>query len=102
MLPERKGGTLCTSAPRSAVIPPSFPVRLALFRVIDLLLNCAMKDGLNLLPFEYVLTKSTQQSTGVVVLSGKQDHTGNSSGILHTIITAIRLTGVARLDGVEL
>ena len=43
--------------------------RLALFRVVDVLLNCAMKDGLNLLPFEYVLTKSVQETSGVIVLS---------------------------------
>jgi len=45
--------------------------RLALFRVCDVYLNCAMRDGLNLLPFEYVLTKSTQQppSDGIAVLS---------------------------------
>ena len=43
--------------------------RLALFRLFDLLLNCATKDGLNLLPFEFVLTKSVQQASGVVVLS---------------------------------
>ena len=43
--------------------------RLALFRVVDVLLNCAMKDGLNLLPFEYVLTKSNQEASGVIVLS---------------------------------
>ena len=45
--------------------------RLALFRVCDVYLNCAMRDGLNLLPFEYVLCKSSQQpvAEGLVVLS---------------------------------
>lgn len=43
--------------------------RLALFRAVDVLLNCAMKDGLNLLPFEYIHTKHSQQASGVVVLS---------------------------------
>ena len=48
--------------------------RLALYKMSDVFLNCAMRDGLNLLPFEYVLTKSVQseaaiQSTGVVLLS---------------------------------
>merc|ERR1712185_798653 len=45
--------------------------RLALFRMCDMYLNCAMRDGLNLLPFEYVLTKSSQQppSDGIAVLS---------------------------------
>ena len=28
-----------------------------------------MKDGLNLLPFEYIHTKHSQQASGVVVLS---------------------------------
>ena len=36
---------------------------------MDVLLNCAMKDGLNLLPFEYIHTKHSQQASGVVVLS---------------------------------
>jgi len=44
-------------------------MRLAVFCLIDVLLNCAMKDGLNLLPFEFVLTKSIQKANGVVVLS---------------------------------
>jgi len=48
--------------------------RLALFSLTDVLLNCAMRDGLNLLPFEYVLTKASMRdtnitSTGIVVLS---------------------------------
>ena len=48
--------------------------RLALFSVTDVLLNCAMRDGLNLLPFEFVLTKASLRessiaSTGIVVLS---------------------------------
>ncbi|KAL1519753.1 hypothetical protein AB1Y20_023261 [Prymnesium parvum] len=48
--------------------------RLALFCLLDVLLNCAMRDGLNLLPFEYVLSKATLHqsqitSAGIVVLS---------------------------------
>jgi len=43
--------------------------RLALFRLFDVLLNCATKDGLNLLPFEFVLTKNVQNASGIVVLS---------------------------------
>lgn len=37
--------------------------RLALFRLCDVYLNCAMRDGLNLLPFEYVLTKCTEAAS---------------------------------------
>ena len=43
--------------------------RLALFSISDVLLNTAMRDGLNLLPFEYVFTKSHLGSDGVCVLS---------------------------------
>ena len=43
--------------------------RLALFSLSHVYLNCATRDGLNLLPFEYVLTKSALRQDGVVVLS---------------------------------
>jgi trehalose 6-phosphate synthase/phosphatase len=45
--------------------------RLALMRLTDVYLNCAMRDGLNLLPFEFVLTKSSQEppSDGIAILS---------------------------------
>jgi len=43
--------------------------RLALFSLSHVYLNCATRDGLNLLPFEYVLTKSVLRQDGVVVLS---------------------------------
>jgi len=33
--------------------------RLASFKIIDVLLNCAMKDGLNLLPFEWAALTTT-------------------------------------------
>ena len=60
--------------------------RLALFRLCDMYLNCAMRDGLNLLPFEYVLTKSSQQPTsdGIAVLS-------EFVGCAHVLNGAIRI-----------
>jgi trehalose-6-phosphatase len=60
--------------------------RLALFRLCDMYLNCAMRDGLNLLPFEYVLTKSSQQPTsdGIAVLS-------EFVGCSHVLNGAIRI-----------
>ena len=43
--------------------------RSALLSLLHVYLNCATRDGLNLLPFEYVLTKSVLGQDGVVVLS---------------------------------
>ena len=44
-------------------------LRSALLSLLHVYLNCATRDGLNLLPFEYVLTKSVLGQDGVVVLS---------------------------------
>ena len=45
--------------------------KYALLRLCDVYLNCAMRDGLNLLPFQYVLCKSgqTPPSDGIALIS---------------------------------
>ena len=65
------GGRRCTTSRLAQRSTRGVNDRLALMRLTDVYLNCAMRDGLNLLPFEYVLTKSSQQppSDGIAILS---------------------------------
>jgi len=69
---KRFGEEACTFLEVGVEIPPlSVNDRLVFLQLLDIYLNCAMRDGLNLLPFEYVATKSSMApaSDGILVLS---------------------------------